>query len=152
MKLREVMNSNIKSVGPATTIQEAAKLMKTDQVGLLPIVGPGDALMGVVTDRDLAIRVLAEGMAPKAHVREAMTHQVQTLGEEADLQEALDLMESKKIGRVLVTDDRGKLTGVISLSDAIILCKGDERTAKVSKALATRTTAGKRLEQYASLI
>jgi CBS domain-containing protein len=75
MQIRDVMTRNAQLIDPDDTIQDAAKLMAECDCGVLP-VADGDRLVGMITDRDLAIRILAEGKGPHAKVRDAMTSEV----------------------------------------------------------------------------
>lgn len=119
MKIHELMSRNVTTLGPHATIQQAARLMESENVGLLPIMGIDNIPLGIVTDRDLAVRAISKRLPPETPVSEAMTHQVFTVTESDDLSAALKLMESKRVGRVLVCDNGGRLVGVLSLIDVI---------------------------------
>ena len=90
--IQEAMTSNPTTVGPTNTVTEAAQIMKSEDVGSLPIV-EDDKLMGVITDRDIAIRVVAEGKDQQSTtVRDVMTSRLVTVDPDQDLDEALRLM------------------------------------------------------------
>ena len=114
--LREAMTPNPTTVEPGTTVQEAARLMKSDDVGSLPIV-EGDRLVGVVTDRDLAIRVLAEGKSADTTVGEIASKDVVTVDPQQSLEEAARLMAEHQIRRLPVTEEDGKLVGILAQAD-----------------------------------
>lgn len=117
MNLRDVMTRDVESVTADATIEEAAKKMKTLDVGPLPVV-ENDAVIGMVTDRDITVRVTAEGKDPKTtKVREAMTAEVVHLFEDASVEEAARLMSEKQIRRLLVLTREKKLAGIVALGD-----------------------------------
>ena len=139
MKLKEAMTADVKCVGKTATLTDAARLMKSANVGLLPVIESGRAI-GVVTDRDLAIRGIAMDCDPHTtRVESVMTPEVVQLEEDQEVDAALELMEREKIGRVLVRDARGQLVGVLSWSDAAILLKGDQRIGKLVQQISQRT-------------
>jgi CBS domain-containing protein len=114
--VRDAMTSNPKAIQPSTTAQEAARLMKSEDVGPLPIV-EGDRLVGVVTDRDLAIRVLAEGKSPETAVSEIASRDVVTVDPDQSLQEAARLMAEHQVRRLPVVEEDGKLVGLLAQAD-----------------------------------
>lgn len=137
MKVQELMSPHVTTLGPQATLQQAARVMQTEGVGLLPIMGMNNIPIGIVTDRDLALRGIGKRYLPETPVREVMTHSVYAVRENDELEVALILMESKKICRVLVCDDSGKLVGVLSLIDAI--CQPGTKTLHLAEALRSRT-------------
>lgn len=143
MKLHDVMSTEVKTVEAQATLAEAAMTMKLANVGLLPVIGPTSKPIGVITDRDIAIRSLADGLSPNVQVRQAMSPTVYMVREDDDLQVALDLMKEKKIERVLITDQYGSLVGVLSLNDATILCTEGSQTVDVNRALRSRVSVGR---------
>jgi CBS domain-containing protein len=115
--VRDVMTSNPRSIEPSTTVTEAARLMKTEDVGSLPIVD-GDQLVGVVTDRDIVIRVVAEGKDPQSTtVGEIASRDLVTVDPEQDLDEALRLMAQHQVRRLPVAEEDGKLVGILAQAD-----------------------------------
>lgn len=140
MKLHDVMSRDVKTVEAQATIAEAARIMKKENVGLLPVMGPLGTAIGVITDRDIALRTVADGLPSNAQVREAMSPMVYSVQDDQDLQAAIDLMNGKKVERVLVTDRFGTLVGVLSINDAAILCNGDSRITKVNQVMRNRIT------------
>lgn len=143
MKLHDVMSTEVKTVEAQATLAEAAMTMKLANVGLLPVVGPTSKPIGVITDRDIAIRSLADGLSPNVQVRQAMSPAVYMVQEDDDLQVALDLMKEKKVERVLISDKYGSLVGVLSLNDATILCTEGSPTVDVNRALRSRVSVGR---------
>ena len=114
--VREAMTSSPKTISPSTTAQEAARLMKSEDVGALPIV-EGDKLVGVVTDRDLAVRVLAEGKSPDTAVSEIASKDVVTVDPGQTLEEAARLMAEHQVRRLPVVEEDGSLVGVLAQAD-----------------------------------
>ena len=123
MQLRDVMTPNAEVIPPDATIGDAAKKMRDLDVGALPVCD-GDRLCGMITDRDIAIRAVAEGRDSHTLVRDSMTEEVIYCFEDQEYEEAAALMREHQIRRLPVLDrDRG-LVGVVSLADVIL--KGDD--------------------------
>lgn len=117
MKIKELMAVDAEVVDPSATLEQAAQVMADADVGSLPVLRDGRPV-GVLTDRDIVVRAVAEGLAPaKTTVEEVMTHDVVTCGEEADVAEAAELMAINQIRRLMVVNAAGELAGVISLAD-----------------------------------
>jgi len=111
-----ILGRSVVSVKPDATVGEAAKLMRDHRVGSV-LVMEGERLVGIVTERDMAYRVLAEGRGPETPVREVMTSDVVTIRDSATLAEAARLMLGLGIRHLPVVDNRGKVIGVVSLRD-----------------------------------
>ena len=126
MNVREVMTTNPRCVSPNDTIQIAARIMKEEDTGVVPIVENGRPV-GVITDRDIVIRVVARGQnALDMRVGECMSEPCVTVNPEMSLVECCGLMETHKIRRVPVVDENGKLCGIVALAD--IADQGGKRT------------------------
>ena len=116
-KIKESMSSNPCSVDADKSVAYAAKMMKDEDVGLAPIV-EGDKLVGTVTDRDIAVRVVAVGKDPETTmVKEIATKDVVTVDPSQDLTEAVRLMAQHQIRRVPVVEEDGRLVGVLAQAD-----------------------------------
>ena len=127
--IRELMTENPRTVSPDQTIQDAAKIMRDEDTGVVPIT-EGDNLVGVITDRDIAIRAVAEGKAGQTTVREASSQDVVTVDPQQELDEALRLMAQHQVRRLPVVDEDGKLVGIVSQAD--VARHGDDaRTGQV---------------------
>jgi CBS domain-containing protein len=123
--IREVMTSNPRTIEAGTPVAEAAKLMRDEDVGLAPVV-EGDRLVGTLTDRDIAIRVVAEGKDPASTpVREVASTEVVTVDPEQDLDEATRLMAQHQVRRIPVVEEDGRLVGVVAQAD--VARQADER-------------------------
>lgn len=145
MRVQEVMSGQVRTIVPYTSIQDAAKMMASENVGMLPVVEYSGHLKGVVTDRDITIRSLAIGLWPHSPIDRIMTLNPKTISPDADLEQAIDAMVAAQVGRLIVTDGRAHVVGVVSLGD--IQAKGDvgHLIPLVSKALGRRSTAISRI-------
>jgi CBS domain-containing protein len=114
--VQEAMTPNPTAITPDTTLQEAAGLMKTEDVGALPIVEDG-RLKGVVTDRDIAIRGVAEGVAADTAVRDIASTDVVSIDPQQSLEEAARLMAQHQIRRLPVVEEDGVLAGMLAQAD-----------------------------------
>ena len=120
MKCSEVMTKDPSCCLPTDTVFDAAQLMKSEDVGPIPIVSDKQTmkLAGIVTDRDLAVKVLAEGLDSKqTKIEEVMTTGVQTCGPNDDINNVLKLMEQHHIRRIPIVDDKDCLVGIIAQAD-----------------------------------
>lgn len=123
--IRELMTANPCSIDADKSVAYAAKMMRDENVGLAPIV-EGEKLIGTLTDRDIAIRVVAEGKDPnQTTVREAASTSVVTIDPQQDLDEALRLMAKHQVRRLPVVEEDGKLVGVVAQAD--VAREGDDK-------------------------
>jgi CBS domain-containing protein len=120
MQVHEIMTRNPEIVEPDATLRDAARKMKELDVGSLP-VGWVDDLSGIITDRDIAVRAVAEGRDPqRTKVSEIMTHGVVTVREDDDIRNAISKMREQQIRRVVVTDRDERPIGMLSLGDIAV--------------------------------
>lgn len=120
MKVKEIMTRTPAVCTEDTPLQEIARTMVGKDCGAIPVVRGGNAndLAGIITDRDIVVRSIAEGKdALRMTARECMTAPAIWIREDADLDECTDLMESKKIRRVPVVDAAGALVGIVAQAD-----------------------------------
>jgi len=114
--VKDVMTSGVRSASPSQSIADAAALMKSEDVGSLPVT-ERDHLIGIVTDRDIVVRVVAGGSDPReVKVEQIVSRDPVTVGPEQDLDEALDLMARNQVRRLPVVDG-GRLVGIIAQAD-----------------------------------
>ena len=133
MKAREIMTKNPSTVTPDTRLQEAARLMKSENVGLVPVVEGKDSgnLVGVVTDRDIAIRIVAEGRDPSnVSVRDVMSSNVRTCGENDSVDDVMEVMGSEQVRRVPIVDERGSLVGIVAQADIVREARNDRKAER----------------------
>jgi CBS domain-containing protein len=115
--IREVMSSNPSAIEADKSVADAAKLMRDEDVGLAPVV-EGDRLVGTLTDRDITVRVVAEGKDPQSTtVRQVASTDLVTVDPEQDLDEAVRLMAQHQVRRLPVVEEDGRLVGVVAQAD-----------------------------------
>lgn len=115
---RDVMTPDPACCSPNTTLDQVAKLMVQNDCGEIPIVDAADQPIGVITDRDIVCRVVAEGRNPGAYaVEQYMTQPVVTVRADAPLEDVVSAMEKHQIRRVPVVDERGCCAGIIAQAD-----------------------------------
>ena len=114
--IREVMTPDPTTVEPGTSAQEAARKMKSEDVGSLPIVD-GGRLVGMITDRDLALRLVADGKSADTTVGELGSRELVTIDPQQDLGEAARLMSEHQLRRLPVCEEDGKLVGILAQAD-----------------------------------
>jgi CBS domain-containing protein len=117
MQVKEVMTRNVLSLGPEASAVDIAAMMRDQDVGSV-IITEGNDLLGVVTDRDLVIRALADGRDPRTvTAREVMSDAVFCCTEDAPIEDVLDEMAEEQVRRIPVLDGARHLVGVVSLGD-----------------------------------
>jgi CBS domain-containing protein len=117
MEIRDLMTSQVELVDPTTTIRDAAVSMRDNDIGALP-VGENDRLVGMVTDRDIAVRGVAEGKSPEScTVRDVMSESVYYCFEEDDAERAAEVMAEHKVRRLPILNSDQRLVGVIAMAD-----------------------------------
>jgi CBS domain-containing protein len=118
MKCQDIMKVDVECISPDDSVHDAAQCMRDENIGFLPVCDDAGRVIGTVTDRDLTIRVLAEGKdAVSTKVQDAMTRDVVSCRKADPLKRAEELMADNHKSRIMVLDDDEKLVGVISLSD-----------------------------------
>jgi CBS domain-containing protein len=120
MLIRELMTEGAECTRPDATLQEAAQRMKELDVGSLPVC-ENDRLAGMLTDRDIVVRSVAEGHDPSRHrVRDAMTEELFYAFEDQDVEELTKIMKQKQIRRVPILSREKRLVGIVSLGDLAV--------------------------------
>ena len=135
-KCNEVMTNNPVCCLPSDSVAKAAGLMKSKDIGSIPVIENEQTkkLVGMVTDRDLALKVVAEGRDPKTTKVEAvMTHNVVTCRADDDLQKALDAMADHQLRRIPVVNNDNKIVGIIAQADVATRVDQPEKTAEMVK-------------------
>lgn len=119
-RTRDIMTDNVRVIHPEATLLEAAQLMRNLDTGAVPVCD-GTKLKGMVTDRDIVVRALSEGKDPRStKVSDVMTAPVVYCYDDQQVQEAINLMESKQIRRLPVLNRDKKLVGIVSLGDVAV--------------------------------
>lgn len=128
--VRDAMTSDPCTIDADKDVAYAAKMMKDEDVGVAPIV-EGDQLVGVLTDRDIAIKVVAAGKDPKlTKVRDVASTNVVTVDPHQDLDDALRLMGKHQVRRLPVVEEDGKVVGILAQRD-VALVGDDKKTGEV---------------------
>ena len=116
MKVSQVMTRDVKTVRPDQTVKEAAGFMLSEDAGSMP-VSDGDRLVGMITDRDIAVRGVAKGHGPDTPVSEIMTGDIICAREDDDVEEVATKMSRAQVRRLPVVDSSERLCGIVSLGD-----------------------------------
>jgi FOG: CBS domain len=117
MKIRDVMTANPQLCTPDSNLKDVACMMRDNDTGFLPVCD-GDRITGVITDRDIVVRALCQGIdTSRAKVRDCMTKDICWIQQDQDIKDAIAVMEERKIRRMLVMDAQKRLAGVLSLGD-----------------------------------
>ena len=117
MKVSELMTSNVRTVNPEQPIREAAQFMLSEDAGAMPVCD-GERLIGMVTDRDIAVRAVAEGRGPDTPVREVMTEEALFCWDDDDVETVAVKMSDAQVRRFpVVSRDDNRLVGIVSLGD-----------------------------------
>ena len=121
MKIQDVMTRDPRSVTPETSARDAACIMKDEDVGIIPVIdGDSRRLVGVVTDRDIALRVVAVGRDGETRVGDVMSaDKLATCTPDEDLDSAMETMASEQLRRIPIVDERGSLVGIIAQADVV---------------------------------
>jgi CBS domain-containing protein len=131
MKLKDILTKDPQIISPEAMICEAGKLMKECDIGMLPVCD-GERLVGAITDRDLAVRAVADGHDPlKTKVKEVMTPGICWCFEDQGLEEVVRLMEQKQIRRIAVLNRNKRLVGIASLGDFALRSKDEHLTEEL---------------------
>jgi CBS domain-containing protein len=130
--IRDVMTSEPKTVEASATVQEAAEIMAKENIGNVLVVENGE-VKGIVTDRDIVVRVIAKGNGTDASVREAATTDVETLSPDDSIEDAIKKMEQADVRRLPVVED-GNPVGIVSLGDLAKVKDQDSALADISSA------------------
>ncbi len=117
MKVKEIMTRYVEGIMPQKSIKETAEKMKDNNVGIIPVID-GNSIAGVITDRDIVLRAVAEGRDPNfTKAADIMTFGIIQCLEDDDVTKAAKIMKEKQIRRLLVENSSGEIVGVLSLGD-----------------------------------
>lgn len=116
---REIMTKDVRTAMREMSLRDAARLMRDGDMGAIPVVDAG-TLIGIVTDRDIVVRCIAEGKEPSATVSEAMTTELFTVSPDDFVFEAIRLMGDKQVRRIPVVGENGQLEGIIAMADVAL--------------------------------
>ena len=116
MKVSEVMTRDVQTIRPDQRVQEAASFMLSADAGSIPVTD-GDRLIGMITDRDIAVRGVAKGYGPDTPVRELMTNDIICVRADDNVDDAASKMSEAQVRRLPVIDEDERLCGIVSLGD-----------------------------------
>jgi CBS domain-containing protein len=116
MKVSEVMTRDVQTIRADQRVQEAASFMLNEDAGSIPVTD-GERLIGMITDRDIAVRGVAKGYGPDTPVRELMTDDIVCAREDDDVDDVASKMSEAQVRRLPVIDDQERLCGIVSLGD-----------------------------------
>jgi CBS domain-containing protein len=137
MKVKEIMTPTVTSIDPEASLLQAATLMRESDFGWLPIA-VGDRVIGVASDRDIAVRTVSMGLDPKTFtVQQAMSPNVAWCRLDDSVEAAAAVMKARRVRRLLVLDEGSRLTGVLSLGDIATRFDGGSLSGLVLSAICT---------------
>ena len=131
MKAQDIMSKDPRCVTPDQDVREAARIMKDENVGVVPVVESTGSkkLVGMLTDRDIAVRVVAEGKND-ARVSEVMTGSPRTARVTDSVDDVMDLMGREQVRRIPVVDERGQLVGIVAQADVVREAPNDKKAER----------------------
>jgi len=136
MRCREIMTKTVRTAARDMSLSEAAALMRDGDMGAVPVVDDGK-LVGIVTDRDIVIRAVAEGKDAATHVGDVMTTELFTVTPDDFVFEAIRLMGDKQIRRVPVIDNNGALVGIIAIADVALETEDEREIAETMEEISS---------------
>ena len=139
MRCREIMTKNVRTATSDMSLCEAAALMRDGDMGAVPVVDEGK-LVGIVTDRDIVVRAIAEGKNSATPIRDAMTTDLFTVTPEDFVFEAIRLMGDKQIRRVPVIGKSGELVGIIAMADVALETEDEREIAETLEEISSGTS------------
>ena len=125
-RVRDVMTADPACVRESDGIVEAARIMKSEDAGVVPIIDNDRKLVGIITDRDIVVRLVADGRNPlDCKVNEAMTKHIRSVSEDASIDEVMSVMRGANVRRVPVCDRNDHIVGIVSMADLAV--EGNEK-------------------------
>jgi len=130
-KISDVMSRDVQTVSPEATAQEAAGFMLQADAGAIPVT-EGERVIGMITDREIAVRGVAQGRGPETPVRELMTEGAITASQDDDLAAVATLMSDAQVRRIAIVDKGQRLVGIVSLADVSRSDQGEAASLALS--------------------
>ncbi|MDQ3634037.1 MAG: CBS domain-containing protein [Acidobacteriota bacterium] len=139
IKCREIMSKNVSTANSKASLQDVAKLLRDNDIGILPIVEDGtNKLVGLVTDRDIVVRAVADGKSvTETNVSDVMTTELFTAKPDDFAFEAVRTMGNKQVRRVPIVDDEGVLQGIVSMADVALEMEDEKEIAETLEEIST---------------
>ena len=138
MRCEEIMKTEVECLDRKSTARDAARRMRDENVGFLPVCDDQNKVLGTLTDRDLTLRVLADEKATSTRCTDIMTREVVSCRPGDDLRRAEELMAKHRKSRILCLDEQGRLVGVISPSDLAQRDRTDSQVASTLRSITER--------------
>ncbi|MET0659655.1 MAG: CBS domain-containing protein [Steroidobacteraceae bacterium] len=142
MQVNKLMTRDVRIAAPDQTLQQAARLMAELDTGVLP-VGENDRLVGMITDRDITIRAVAEGLDPTTPVRQIMSPEVKYVFEDQEVDEVSIVMSELQVRRLPVVDRSKRLVGILSLGDMAVSDRAMDEAGEALSGVSQPTTPKK---------
>jgi CBS domain-containing protein len=142
MKVQDIMARNPTCVTPDTALIDAARLMKQENIGVVPVVESDSSrrLVGVLTDRDITVRAVAEGRdGGSTSVGHIMTSEVRSCAPDDSVSDVMELMGTEQVRRVPIVDERGTLVGIVAQADIVLEAKDDKKAEKTVEQISQPT-------------
>lgn len=133
MKIHDIMTRDPSCVTPDATVRDAAQLMQRENIGIVPVIDGQSArtLVGVITDRDIAIRCVADGKDANLRVGDCMTaSKITTCRESDDVDRAMEAMRTEQVRRIPIVDERGSLVGIVAQADIVRKSDSDAKAER----------------------
>ena len=129
-KVRDIMTPNPETVSEKDSIRDAARIMKQRDTGVVPVC-EGKKVIGLITDRDIVVRLVAEGKdLANARVTEAMTKNIRSVNEDSSIDDVLNVMKSAEVRRVPVVNKNDEIVGIVSIGDLAVETNQDNKVGK----------------------
>jgi CBS domain-containing protein len=144
MQVSDIMTRGCECIAPDASLQEAARKMRDLNVGPLPVCSDKERLVGILTDRDIAVRAIAEGLDPRiARVDQVMTPGIVFCFEDQDIEEAAQIMEEKQIRRLVVLNRNKRMVGIVSLGDLAVAANDENLAGEALECISEPVHAGR---------
>ena len=129
-KIRDIMTANPETVSEKDSVRDAARIMKQRDTGIVPVVN-GKKIIGLITDRDIVVRLVAEGKdVANARVNEVMTKNVRSVHDDASVDDVLRVMKGSEVRRVPVVNKNDEIVGIVSIGDLAVETNQDDKVGK----------------------
>ncbi|HYP51007.1 MAG TPA: CBS domain-containing protein [Pyrinomonadaceae bacterium] len=139
LRCRSIMTNSVKSATPQMTLHEVAQMMREGDMGAVPVVDDDGKLVGIVTDRDIVVRAVADKLDSETEVGDVMTTETFSVKPDDFVFQAIRLMGDKQIRRIPVVDDAGKLKGILSLADIALEMEDEREIAEALEEISSGT-------------
>ena len=140
MAVKQFMMDGVEPISPNKTVLDAALSMKKLNLGTLPVIDETSKIIGILTDRDIVVRVIAENLPMTTQIKDVMTKPVHVIKESSEIGVAISKMAEKKVRRLPVIDENEKISGIISIGDLMLHQLTDARAGFALKEISEITS------------